>query len=75
MPADLWGEVFAANTGSEFYPPFRSLEDHVLRGAFVAYIEADNEALLASIASNAGVPNSPMVEKWKIQARRRGLIR
>ncbi len=75
VPPDLWGAVFAANTGSELYPPFRSLGDHVLRGSFVAYIEADNELLLARIASNAGVANSAMVEKWKLRARRRGLIR
>jgi hypothetical protein len=41
----------------------------------VAYINSDNEVLLASIASYAGVPNSPMVEEWKMRARRRGLIR
>ncbi len=64
----------AANTGTYLYPPFRSLEDYALRGTFVGYVQADNEALLASIASHAGVTQSPMVEEWKLRARRRGLV-
>ena len=36
VPGDLWAEVVAANTGTDLHPPFRSIEDHVLRGTFVA---------------------------------------
>lgn len=74
VPGDLWAEVVAANTGTDLHPPFRSIEDHVLRGTFVAYIQGDNEALLASIAANSGVSPFPRVEEWKMRARRRGLI-
>lgn len=74
VPGDLWAEVVAANTGTDLHPPFRSIEDHVLRGTFVAYIQGDNEALLASIAANSGVSPFPRVEEWKMRARRRGLL-
>ncbi len=79
MSASVWprGEPpvdVAANTGTYLYLPFRSLEDYALRGTSVGYIQADNEALLASIASHAGVAQSPMVEEWKLRARRRGLV-
>lgn len=74
VPENLRDEVVAANTRPYLYPPFRSPEDYTLGEQFVAYIQADNEALLASIASHAGVTRSPMVEEWKLRARRRGLM-
>jgi len=75
VPEDLRAEVMAASRGDHSYPPFQDFHDYGLRGWLVAYINSDNEVLLASIASYAGVPNSPMVEEWKMRARRRGLIR
>ncbi|MEP6631783.1 MAG: hypothetical protein ABJA89_15040 [Lapillicoccus sp.] len=72
VPVDLGAEVNAASSGTDLHPPFRS-QDHVLRGAFVDFIHADNRALLTSIAA-AGVPPRADLERWKARARRRGLI-
>lgn len=48
-------------------------DDYLLRDTFVAHIDADNEALLADIASQAGLPPSPVMEELTMRAGRRGL--
>ncbi len=91
VPADLRGEVVAAN-GPDAYPPYRpplllwrwwppswagtpwasgAEDDYRLRDTFVADIHADNEALLADIASQAALPPSRMVEELTMRAGRR----
>ena len=74
VPVDLGAEVNAASRGTDLDPAFRLAGDHVLRDTFVSFIHADNLALLATIAAD-GVPPLPDLERRKLHARRRGLIR
>ncbi len=75
VPEDLWRDVLAANTGTDLYPPFRSSEERVLRGSFVAHIYTDNDALLAKITSAGLFPGEvPTIDALRERARRRRLM-